>query len=195
MGLGTRGSCRSESTSFCGEVCICHQISSLILIDKQINRRFRWTYLQIERLRDCPTAGDFRDALNTLPESLEETYHQALEVIPPKHQKYVRQILIWLTSSFRELTSSEVAAAVNFPFIEDVLKMCNSVLVTVIDGDTQETIKLSHFTVKEFLIVQEGFEMGQWYRFSAQLASSCVTAQLIECLFGRCPADSSGLAP
>jgi hypothetical protein len=99
----------------------------------------------------------------------------------------VRQVLIWLTSSLRELTSSEVAAVVGFPFVKNVLRICPSLLVTMIENGPKETIKLAHFTVKEFLIVHEGFEAGlQWYQFTAQLANRCVTAQVVESLFG-CP--------
>ncbi|KAG9756503.1 pfs domain-containing protein, partial [Aureobasidium melanogenum] len=157
-------------------------------------RRFRWTDLQIKRLSACVTADDFRDALNTIPNTLEETYHQALETIPRNHQKHVRQVLIWLTSSFRELTSSEVAAAVSFPFVEDVLRICTSVLITVIDGDTRETIKLAHFTVKEFLIIREGCEEGlHWYRFTARLANRCIATQAIETVFEHVPAESRNL--
>jgi hypothetical protein len=161
---------------------------------KHVNRRFRWTDLQIKRLRVCATADDFRDALNTLPKSLEETYHQALETIPDVHRERMRRVLIWLTSSLRELTSSEVAAVIAFPFVEDVLRICTSVLITVIDGDTRETIKLAHFTVKEFLIVQESFEVGlHWYQFSAQLANCCITAQALDSVFGLPPAGSRSL--
>jgi hypothetical protein len=161
---------------------------------KHVNRRFRWTDLQIKRLRVCATADDFRDALNTLPKSLEETYHQALETIPDVHRERMRQVLIWLASSLRELTSSEVAAVVAFPFVEDILRICTSVLITVIDGDTRDTIKLAHFTVKEFLIVRKDLEEGlNWYRFSAQLANCFVTAQAIDTVFGCRPAGSKGL--
>jgi hypothetical protein len=165
-------------------------IESIFVKTEQTIRRFRWTDLQIKRLRVCPTTDDFRDALNTLPKSLEETYHQALETIPDAHRKRMRRVLIWLTSSLRELTSSEVAAVIAFPFVEDVLRVCTSVLITVIDGNTQETIKLAHFTVKEFLIIQEGFEVGlHWYRFSAQLANRCVTAEAIDAVFGSHSSD------
>jgi hypothetical protein len=101
---------------------------------------------------------------------------------------------MWLTSSFRELKSLEVAAVIAFPFVEDVLRICTSVLVTVIDGDTQETIKLAHFTVKEFLIMQEAFGVGlHWYRFTAQLANRCITAQAVEFVFGCPVAESKAL--
>ncbi|KAK6005165.1 hypothetical protein QM012_007944 [Aureobasidium pullulans] len=83
-----------------------------------------------------------------------------------------------------------VAAVVSFPFIEDVLRICTSVLITVIDGNTRDTIKLAHFTVKEFLIVREGADEGlHWYRFTTRLAHQSITDQAIECVFGHPPAS------
>lgn len=183
----------TERLLHCEERYIYHDIEVFVTA-KQLSRRFRWTDLQIKRLCACPTADEFREALNTIPKTLEETYHRALETIPENHRKHVRQVLIWLTSSFRELTSIEVAAAVTFPFVEDVLSICTSVLITVIEGNTRETIKLAHFTVKEFLIIQEGFEVGiHWYKFTARLANRCVTAQTIEIVFGDPPTESKNL--
>lgn len=168
--------------------------ANVLTLAKQASRRFRWTDLQIKRLHTCPTAADFRDALNTVPDSLEETYHRALETIPNTYRKRVRQILLWLTSSLRELRSSEVAAVVAFPFVEVVLRICKRALVTVIDDNTRETIKLAHFTVKEFLIIREGHEEGlHWYQFTAELANRSITAQAIDCVFGDRQADSESL--
>jgi len=115
------------------------------------HRRFRWADLQIQRLRRCRDAADLHHTLSTLPKSLEETYHQALETIPDVYRRRVVKLLVWLTSSFRELTSSEVVAFVGFPTIEDVLNICTSVLITMVDMNDQKVIKLTHFTVKEFL--------------------------------------------
>jgi hypothetical protein len=96
-------------------------------------RRFRWADLQIKRLQDCSTEDDFCIALNTLPESLEATYREALETVSERDRERVLHILAWLTSSFRELRSSEVAAVVAYPFADDVYKLCKSILITVID--------------------------------------------------------------
>ncbi|THW78656.1 hypothetical protein D6D17_10051 [Aureobasidium pullulans] len=88
------------------------------------------------------------------------------------------------------MTSREIAAVVSFPFVDDVLKICTSLLVTVIDGDTHETIKLAHFTVKEFLIVQQIYDESlYWYKFTAQLAHRCITEQALECLFESPPSE------
>lgn len=82
------------------------------------------------------------------------------------------------------MTSLEIAAVVSFPFAYEVSKICTSLLVTVKDGDKWETIKLAHFTVKEFLIVQQTYDEGPyWYKFTTQLAHCCITEQLIHCIF------------
>lgn len=95
---------------------------------------------------------------------------------------------MWLTSSFRQLSASDLAAAVAFPDADEVLKGCSSVLITLLDEDfftDHKTIKLAHFTVKEFLVIEEGFEKGlEWFRFTAQMANRCVTEAVIECVFG-----------
>ena len=47
----------------------------------------------------------------------------------------------------------EIAAVVSFPFTRDVLELCTSLLVTLIDEEVKQTIKLAHFSVKEYLIL------------------------------------------
>lgn len=123
-------------------------------------------------------------ALNTLPESLEAIYREALESVPNRARERVLHILAWLTSSFRELRSSEVAAVVEFPFADDVLKLCKSILITVIDDEAGDTVKLAHYSVKEFLVLQNEQQKGtQWYRFTASLAHHYITTKLLDCLF------------
>ncbi|THZ69088.1 hypothetical protein D6C85_07011 [Aureobasidium pullulans] len=87
------------------------------------------------------------------------------------------------------MTSIEIAAIVAYQGIQDVLRICTSVLVTVIDGDAQDTIKLAHFTVKEFLIGRlHDDESPHWYRFTSQLAHCYIAKQTLDCLFR--PSDS-----
>lgn len=47
----------------------------------------------------------------------------------------------------------EIAAVVSFLFAQDVLELCTSLLVTVIDKEVNQTIKLAHFSIKEYLIL------------------------------------------
>lgn len=127
---------------------------------------------------------DFRAALITIPESLEALYREALKSVPTRDRQRVLHILAWLTSSFRELRSCEVAAVVSFPFVDEVLKMCKSILITVIDQEAGSTIKLAHFSVKEFLIRENALhKTAEWYRFTTNLAHRFITARLLDCLF------------
>jgi hypothetical protein len=134
---------------------------------------------------------NFQDALDTIPESLEETYHRALATIPHDNRTRVQMILSWLISSYRELTTSEVAAVVKLPFVEDVFKFCPSALIVVTGGDTQ-TIKLAHLKVKEFLIT--GPKVGlRWYRIPARVANCVVAAQALKIVFGCTTTESKDL--
>lgn len=125
-----------------------------------------------------------------MPESLEATYKDALQRIPKQDAKMARLILMWLTSSLRPLTLNEIAAAVSVPRPEFVLRICSSILVTLIHEDTNESIKIAHFSVKEYLFKaeeerkkrsrgrrKEGTEADKefsWYQFTNKLAQATI---------------------
>jgi hypothetical protein len=191
MGLGTDVP-RYPKTTERRKVCISQQ--RYPAPTKRSCRHFKWTAAQIQRLLTCRTAEDFRHALDTLPETLEDTYRQALEKVPEDDQTRVRKILVWLTSSCRELTCAEVATTVAFRFVEDVLRLCPSVLVTVSGENTQQTIKLAHFTVKEFLIIWDDQQQGLlWYKFTAKLAHKFIASQTLVWLFHLIAVESEAL--
>jgi hypothetical protein len=96
--------------------------------------------------------------LRTIPESLEATYKNALEGIPEKDAKRARMILMWLTFALRPLKLNEIAAAVSLPQPDFVLQICSSILVTLIHEDSNEVIKIAHFSVKEYFGQGEGEE-------------------------------------
>jgi hypothetical protein len=50
--------------------------------------RFRWVVCQLDMLRGC-CPPSLRDALNELPETLDETYKRILLGIDKKKQEYV----------------------------------------------------------------------------------------------------------
>lgn len=68
--------------------------------------------LQLEELRSCPTPGDVHETLQTLPESLKETYDKILDSVPKRHQSYIRAALQWIACSARPLSLDELAIAV-----------------------------------------------------------------------------------
>lgn len=116
--------------------------------------------------------------MRTIPESLEAAYEEALNNIPRKDAKIARWILMWLACSFRPMTINEIAAAVGLPHPEFVLRICTSMLVTLIHEHTDTVIKLAHFSVKEYLVMetQKGNtnEESFGYQFSSELAHATI---------------------
>ncbi|RAH65650.1 uncharacterized protein BO66DRAFT_423324 [Aspergillus aculeatinus CBS 121060] len=141
-------------------------------------RRFRWADLQIKRLQESKTEDAFFKALNSIPVTLEDTYRDTLERLPPDDRKAARTILIWLSFSAVPLDLKTVAAVVSFRFPEDVVTTCTTSLVTVSISD--DTVKLAHFSVKEFLVCNE--IEGQWYQFSTLSGHDAIANKSIDSL-------------
>lgn len=72
----------------------------------------------------------------------------------------------------------EIAAAVRLPHPEFVLRICTSILVTLIHENTDTVIKLAHFSVKEYLVseTEKGHIHGDSfnYQFSSNLAHATI---------------------
>ncbi|KAH8430500.1 uncharacterized protein LDX57_008162 [Aspergillus melleus] len=143
-------------------------------------RRFHWADLQIKRLQDCKNDVEFYKALDSIPATLEDTYRDILERLSPDDREAARTILIWLSFSAVPLDLKTVAAVVSFRFPEAVVTTCTTFLVTVNIYD--ETVRLAHFSVKEFLVLNEA--EGPWYRFSATSGHDAIANKAIDCLLG-----------
>ncbi|KAE8347803.1 hypothetical protein BDV24DRAFT_157280 [Aspergillus arachidicola] len=131
------------------------------LLDTKEPRRFRWADLQIKRLEKCKKRDQITQSLETIPKTLEETYQRILQDIPEDEKEDARSILTWLSFSLAPLRLETVAAVVGFPHPEDVVGTCTTYLVTV--SPSNGTIKLAHFSVKEFLVVSEPIH---WYQLT-----------------------------
>ncbi|KAE8380182.1 hypothetical protein BDV26DRAFT_290576 [Aspergillus bertholletiae] len=129
------------------------------LLDTEEPRRFRWADLQIKRLEKCKKKDKITESLETIPKSLEETYRRILEEVPEDEQKDARSILTWLSFSLVPLELEAVAAVVGFSHPESVVETCTTYLVTV--SPSSGTIKLAHFSVKEFLVVSDPIDWFQ----------------------------------
>ena len=119
-----------------------------------------------------------RQALSSLPRSLDETYRRILESIEEQEQAHVRRILQWLCFSKRPLRIEEIAVIyqvadkIQPPFAsddglfqpEDIIGICRglvslSFLNTRDDwrtwhnfpARTLRIVELAHFSVKEYL--------------------------------------------
>ncbi|OJI81520.1 hypothetical protein ASPTUDRAFT_58772 [Aspergillus tubingensis CBS 134.48] len=143
-------------------------------------RRFRWADLQIKRLQESKTEAAFHKALDSIPVTLEDTYKDILERLSLEDREAARTILIWLSFSAVPLDLKTVAAVVSFRFPEDVVTTCTTSLVTVSISD--DTVRLAHFSVKEFLVHNE--TGGYWYQFSVTSGHEAIASRTIDYLLG-----------
>ncbi|KXJ86460.1 hypothetical protein Micbo1qcDRAFT_219483 [Microdochium bolleyi] len=127
---------------------------------------FRWAFCQLDTLARCPHITAIREALKSLPRSLDETYNRMLDSIPAKKIDDSFRLLQFLVHSKRPLRlaeateiiatqiEGEVAGSFNVEnrlFREtDILDYCPG-LVVVVHADVDE-LHLSHFSVKEYLL-------------------------------------------
>lgn len=123
---------------------------------------------QIDALGNCLDYPRLRQALDTLPETLDETYARILESIPDQHLDQATTILNLLIWSDREFDINELVDAIatdldedhafnsrnRMPVPRDLLRLCSS-LVAVSSNEFYSqygTVRLAHFSVKEYLV-------------------------------------------
>ena len=126
-------------------------------------------YCQLETLRHC-LPPSVRGILDTLPETLDETYERVLRDINKANRGHAHRLLHCLTIAMRPLRVEELAEvlAVDFDAAlqggiprlntdwrwadqhQAVLSTCLSLIVIIDDGDSQ-VVQFSHFSVKEYL--------------------------------------------
>ena len=129
--------------------------------------RFRWTFCQLEVLRDC-LPSSVRRFLEELPESLDETYERVLREIKKPNRDHARRLLQCLVVAIRPLRVEELAEVLAIDFDdasgiptlnaswrwEDqeraLLSSCSS-LIAIVDTWDSRVVQFSHFSVKEYL--------------------------------------------
>ena len=77
-------------------------------------QRFRWAYCQLHQLKALPLMRpkDVKRTLNSLPESLDETYERMLNNIDHISQEEVRTLLKWLAYAQRPLSLREITETI-----------------------------------------------------------------------------------
>ena len=125
--------------------------------------RFRWVYCQLDLLSRLRTPGAVRNALKSLPPTLDETYKALLSRIDGEEDKKLsRDILELLAFSLHPLTLSEICEYLQITpgmFIldeskrltdpKDVFSICGSLLN--ISGRSAQ-VSLAHHSVKSYLL-------------------------------------------
>ena len=126
-------------------------------------------------MQNCRRLPTLRKALESLPETLDETYARILRSIAEEDSEDAIKILQWLTYSAEPLKVEQLAEVVavkidgspwfdckaRFPDQQDVIAICSS-LVIIEDFYTNEdgspsaspfyAVRLAHFSVKEYLV-------------------------------------------
>jgi ankyrin repeat protein len=147
---------------------------------------------QIDALKDCLDYPRLRQALNTLPKTLDDTYARILENVPEGYSTQIARILNLLIWSDWDFEMDELVDAVatdldqdpafdtrnRMPVPRDILRLCSS-LITVSSKKYSENVQLAHFSVKEYLVsnhAPEGFEFLLSETVSrSHLARLCLT--------------------
>ncbi|KAM0802159.1 ankyrin repeat-containing domain protein, partial [Usnea florida] len=141
---------------------------------------FRWAACQLDSLGNCFDLPRLRQALASLPRTLDDTYARILCTIDENYSDYNMQILKllqWLTFSARPLRLEEFVETFaidtnktprfdperRLPEPRDVLTLCSS-LITLSGHDDDDSdgesdtgssfayVRLAHFSVKEYLV-------------------------------------------
>ncbi|KAF7972855.1 hypothetical protein HWV62_16888 [Athelia sp. TMB] len=144
---------------------------------------FRWVTLQVDAIKKCKNKRELKAQLNSLPKGLDATYTQIFE--QSECPDYLERLLQWLAFSRRPLTVAELAEVLavdintgDVPFYDPDLQckipaiiwsICNG-FVTEFEG----TVKLAHFSVKEYLIARIKHKAEAQFSTSEQFSHSVI---------------------
>lgn len=139
------------------------------------NISFRWVECQLQALSSCPASEDLFDRLlNSLPESLDETYKRMLVNIEPKVKDYAQRMLMLLCCATRPLRAVELLDGLAIDFddkpsfnpkrrlvnVKQIEEICPGLVEMDMHRDTygpshmktnEVVIRIAHFSVQEYL--------------------------------------------
>lgn len=129
------------------------------------NGMFLWVYLQIECLCTMQTDEQIRLALKNLSKGLSQTYTRILQKSSRDFGViYQRQILDFVISAFRPLTTDELREALSVKSGDTKLmpeRMANNIRTTlaccgplIMVDEEDHTVRLVHQSVKQFLLTE-----------------------------------------
>jgi WD40 repeat protein len=162
------------------------------LAEKIIERScgcFLWVKLVIAKLEDCYFSEEIEDALENVPDELDELYSQNLEAmssdlragkpIPPK-TRLAKTILTWTICATRPLSIEELKGAIKIDLESDVIRDLETSIASLCGNlvyvDKQGLVQTVHQTARAFLI-NDGLE--SYFRIKPgeghmQLATACL---------------------
>ena len=176
--------------------------------------RFRWTFCQLEVLRDC-LPSSVRRFLDELPESLDETYERVLREIKKPNRDHARRLLQCLVVAIRPLHVEELSEvlAIDFDDAEGIPKLnpswrwedqeralltsCSS-LIAIVDTGASRVVQFSHFSVKEYLTSERLATSSQdvsRYHITFETAHTILAQSCVSVLLQLGDHDTTMVAP
>jgi len=166
---------------------VLHKDSDLIgQIVANADGMFRLVAFCLEQLRACQTPYQVQQELKDLPRDLDAMYKHMILKICDADCPHVLVILQWLAFSTRTLELAELAEVVAVDFVgrdkpyfdvqhrfyesQEVIGVCGG-LVTA----SNDEVKLSHLTVKEYLCSDRHAQDFSVFFLSASLAHAVIT--------------------
>ncbi|TIA37986.1 Pfs, NACHT and ankyrin domain protein [Aureobasidium pullulans] len=133
---------------------------------------FRWVVCQLDVLEQCVDYNSLCRALETLPKTLDETYHRMLTAIAEvnfNQATTVLNLLMW-SENYQPLSLGAIVDALavrldvepgfdpenRMPYHRDMMRLCSSLVWIDRTGNedcpAEWTLQLAHFSVKEYLV-------------------------------------------
>ncbi|KAK8012874.1 hypothetical protein PG991_010249 [Apiospora marii] len=121
---------------------------------------FRWVACQLDQLAFCDSDQECRDALNTLPPTLDETYVRILHRVPKHKARMVVLALNCIAYAYPRLSIMQLRELLSMPETgnkfkpsamireDSIMKYCSSL---VRKSANESFLEFSHFSVQEFL--------------------------------------------
>ncbi|KAF2818007.1 ankyrin [Mytilinidion resinicola] len=170
----------------------------LTLVEKS-NGMFRWVYCQLVELRKCKSPAKLKKALQTLPQTLDETYTRILDNMDEDDREITQRALAWLAFKLdsHNLTLEVLAEAAvvetsqDVPFDldnrlqdpeGDICEILGSLIVLDQSAEKKTVIRLAHFIVKEYLLSERSVKYG----ITEQCAHACIARAGISYLRSLC---------
>ncbi|KAF8160167.1 ankyrin repeat-containing domain protein [Pholiota molesta] len=163
------------------------------MLTERAEGMFRWVALQLMELKKCSNHRSVLNQLENLPKGLYETYDRILSKIDNEADRTdTKTFLRWLCFSVRPMELAELTETITVDFDtengpqyrpahrywnqRDVLEKCAG-LITESEEFGERTVKLAHFSIKEYLL-SDHLCLGATPSFhlaSAELAHSSIS--------------------
>ncbi|KAH6717010.1 hypothetical protein BKA61DRAFT_316529 [Leptodontidium sp. MPI-SDFR-AT-0119] len=148
--------------------CFSDAIKSVIITELCSNSHgmWMWAHCQLEEVSQRKSARDVREALQCLPESLDDTYQRILKNIHPSERKWAVRALTWLCGAGSPMTLGMLEEAISIDLddfevdeedrlfdSEYILKILGSLVKVRHDEQYPEVmvVELAHFSVQQYL--------------------------------------------